>query len=64
MLLREVQDGLLLLVDIRMEQDLVRDGLDFRGVEELLHLVNVEVAYADAPAQEMVMLVFLNKRTR
>ncbi len=49
MLLREVQDGLLLLVDIRVEQDLVRDRLDFRGVEELLHLVNVEVAYADAP---------------
>lgn len=46
----EVEDGLLLRVNVGVEEDLVRDWLDFCGVEELLHLIDVEVAYADAPA--------------
>ena len=42
--------SVLLCVDVRVEEDLVRDGFNLRGVEELLHLVDIKITYADAPA--------------
>lgn len=43
MFLRKLEDGFLLRIDVRMQQDLVRGGLDFGRGQEDGEILDVEV---------------------